>query len=52
MRRRCQALPGGRRDSLPVGLQVVGQRWRDDTVLRIGRAVELTNPDSSRRPAL
>jgi len=27
---------------LPIGLQVVGRRWREDTVLRIARAVELT----------
>ena len=25
---------------LPIGLQVVGRRWRDDTVLRVARAVE------------
>ncbi|MET0145442.1 MAG: amidase [Ilumatobacteraceae bacterium] len=29
---------------LPIGLQVVGRRWREDTVLRIARAVELTSP--------
>lgn len=29
---------------LPIGLQVVGRRWREDTVLRIARAVEITNP--------
>jgi amidase/aspartyl-tRNA(Asn)/glutamyl-tRNA(Gln) amidotransferase subunit A len=28
---------------LPIGLQVVGRRWREDTVLRIARAVELTS---------
>ena len=28
---------------LPIGLQVVGRRWRDDVVLDIARAVEL-NP--------
>ena len=27
---------------LPIGLQVVGRRWREDTVLKIARAVELT----------
>jgi Asp-tRNA(Asn)/Glu-tRNA(Gln) amidotransferase A subunit family amidase len=27
---------------LPIGLQAVGRRWRDDVVLEIGRAVELT----------
>lgn len=29
---------------LPIGLQVVGRRWHEDDVLRIGRAVELTSP--------
>ena len=28
---------------LPIGLQVVGRRWREDTVLRVARAVELTS---------
>jgi Asp-tRNA(Asn)/Glu-tRNA(Gln) amidotransferase A subunit family amidase len=35
-----------RRDSdagLPIGMQVVGRRWRDDVVLEIAHAVEL-NP--------
>jgi Asp-tRNA(Asn)/Glu-tRNA(Gln) amidotransferase A subunit family amidase len=27
---------------LPIGMQIVGRRWRDDTVLQIARAVELT----------
>ena len=27
---------------LPIGLQIVGRRWREDTVLRIARAVEAT----------
>ena len=29
---------------LPIGLQIVGRRWREDTVLRIARAVEVTSP--------
>jgi Asp-tRNA(Asn)/Glu-tRNA(Gln) amidotransferase A subunit family amidase len=29
-------------DGLPIGLQIVGRRWREDTVLTIARAVELT----------
>ena len=38
-------------DGLPIGLQIVGRRWREDTVLRIGRAVEMALPDASgRRP--
>ena len=28
---------------LPIGLQVVGRRWREDVVLEVARAVEL-NP--------
>lgn len=32
-------------DGLPVGLQIVGPRWREDVVLRIGGAVE----DAQRR---
>jgi len=36
---------------LPIGLQVVGRRWREDEVLRIGRAVELALPEvTARRP--
>jgi Asp-tRNA(Asn)/Glu-tRNA(Gln) amidotransferase A subunit family amidase len=36
---------------VPIGLQIVGQRWREDTVLRIGRAVELALPAvTGRRP--
>jgi Asp-tRNA(Asn)/Glu-tRNA(Gln) amidotransferase A subunit family amidase len=33
---------------LPIGLQIVGRRWHEDTVLRIARAVELTNPPLTR----
>ena len=29
---------------LPIGLQVVGRRWREDIVLRVARAVEVTSP--------
>jgi Asp-tRNA(Asn)/Glu-tRNA(Gln) amidotransferase A subunit family amidase len=33
---------------LPIGLQVVGRRWREDTVLRVARAVEhVTNSAAS-----
>jgi Asp-tRNA(Asn)/Glu-tRNA(Gln) amidotransferase A subunit family amidase len=38
---------------LPIGLQIVGHRWREDTVLQIGRAVELALPDvTGRRPPI
>ena len=40
-------------EGLPIGLQIVGQRWREDTVLRIGRAVELALPATvGRRPPI
>jgi Asp-tRNA(Asn)/Glu-tRNA(Gln) amidotransferase A subunit family amidase len=39
-------------DGMPVGLQVVGRRWREDTVLRIGRAIELALPEARRRPPI
>jgi Asp-tRNA(Asn)/Glu-tRNA(Gln) amidotransferase A subunit family amidase len=49
----CPALsvPCGWDDQgLPVGVQVVGRRWREDTVLRIGRAVEAAQPPRRRPP--
>jgi Asp-tRNA(Asn)/Glu-tRNA(Gln) amidotransferase A subunit family amidase len=51
----CPALSvpcGWDTDALPIGLQVVGRRWREDTVLQIGRAVELAIPDANRRPPI
>ena len=38
--------------ALPIGLQVVGRRWREDTVLQIGRAVEMAIPGATRRPPI
>jgi Asp-tRNA(Asn)/Glu-tRNA(Gln) amidotransferase A subunit family amidase len=37
---------------LPIGVQIVGRRWRDDSVLCIGRALELARPWAARRPPL
>ena len=38
---------------VPIGLQIVGHRWREDTVLQVGRAVEVALPDvSARRPPI
>jgi amidase/aspartyl-tRNA(Asn)/glutamyl-tRNA(Gln) amidotransferase subunit A len=39
-------------DGMPVGLQIVGPRWREDVVLKIGRAVELAVPEAARRPPI
>ena len=41
------SVPAGFTDDdppLPVGLQVVGRRWDEESVLSISRAVELRNP--------
>ncbi len=51
----CPALSvpcGWDSDGMPIGLQIVGRRWREDTVLRIGRAVEVALPGALRRPAI
>jgi Asp-tRNA(Asn)/Glu-tRNA(Gln) amidotransferase A subunit family amidase len=51
----CPALSvpcGWDAESLPIGLQVVGRRWREDAVLQVGRAVELAIPDAIRRPPI
>ena len=37
---------------LPIGVQIVGRRWQDDAVLRIGRGLEVTRPWAGRRPPL
>jgi Asp-tRNA(Asn)/Glu-tRNA(Gln) amidotransferase A subunit family amidase len=38
---------------VPIGLQIVGHRWREDTVLNIGRAVERVMPQMfARRPPI
>ena len=38
---------------MPIGAQIVGLRWREDSVLQIGRAIELALPHTvRRRPSL
>ena len=39
-------------DGLPVGLQIVGRRHADATVLRVAAAFEAAHPWAGRRPAL
>jgi Asp-tRNA(Asn)/Glu-tRNA(Gln) amidotransferase A subunit family amidase len=39
-------------EGLPVGLQIVGRRFGDATVLRAGAAFEMARPWTHRRPAL
>jgi Asp-tRNA(Asn)/Glu-tRNA(Gln) amidotransferase A subunit family amidase len=49
----CPALsvPAGWTESgLPIGLQIVARRYRDDQVLRIGAALERQRPWADRRP--
>jgi Asp-tRNA(Asn)/Glu-tRNA(Gln) amidotransferase A subunit family amidase len=49
----CGAHGAGPHEGLPIGLQVVGRRWREDTVLRVGRAVETALPQwGARRPPI
>jgi len=43
---------GFTRDGLPVGLQIVGRRLADATVLRAAAAFEAIAPWSDRRPPL
>jgi aspartyl-tRNA(Asn)/glutamyl-tRNA(Gln) amidotransferase subunit A len=38
------------RDGLPVGVQVVGQRFDDIGVMRLSRALEILRPDQRAWP--
>ena len=49
----CPALSvpsGWSSDGLPIGLQIVARRYRDDEALRIGAALERVRPWAERRP--
>jgi len=51
----CPALSvpaGWTKGGLPVGLQIVGPRWRDDIVLQIGAALERVQPWAEKRPPI
>lgn len=49
----CGAHGPGPHEGLPIGLQIVGRRWREDTVLRVGRAVEVAMPQwAARHPVI
>ena len=51
----CPALsvPAGWTESgLPIGLQIVAERYRDDQALRIGAALERQRPWADRRPPI
>ncbi len=37
-------------EELPVGMQIVARRYRDDVALQIGAAVERVRPWAARRP--
>ncbi|MFM9124290.1 MAG: carboxymuconolactone decarboxylase family protein [Actinomycetota bacterium] len=47
-----RAIAGWSDEGLPVGLQIVARKHRDDEALRIGRAVERVRPWADRRPPL
>ncbi len=48
----CSVACGFTRAGLPVGLQVVGPRHRDEVVLRAAHAYQLARPLTERRPPL
>jgi Asp-tRNA(Asn)/Glu-tRNA(Gln) amidotransferase A subunit family amidase len=49
----AMSVPAGwSKDGLPVGLQIVTRRYREDTALRIGRALEMQRPWADRRPPI
>jgi Asp-tRNA(Asn)/Glu-tRNA(Gln) amidotransferase A subunit family amidase len=51
----CPALSvpaGWSDDGLPIGLQIVARRYRDDEALRIGAALEAARPWADRRPSI
>ena len=51
----CPALSvpsGTTKDGLPTALQIVGRRYDDETVLRIGAALEEARPWAQRRPPI
>lgn len=51
----CPALSvpaGWTKEGLPVGLQIVARRWRDDTALEIGAALEAVRPWADKRPPI
>jgi aspartyl-tRNA(Asn)/glutamyl-tRNA(Gln) amidotransferase subunit A len=37
---------------LPIGLQIVGPRWRDDVILTIAKALEFARPCGHHRPPI
>ena len=51
----CPALSvpaGWSAEGLPIGLQIVARRYRDDEALRIGAALEQIRPWAERRPPI
>ena len=45
------SVPCGRDGALPIGLQVLGPQWREDTVLRVARTYELASGRSAEEVA-
>ncbi len=38
-------------ENLPIGLQIIGQKWREEHLLAIARLFEMSHPEFRRRPA-
>ena len=50
---RSRTVPAGwSGEGLPVGLQIVARRYRDDEALRIGAALERVRPWAEQRPPI
>jgi len=46
------SIPCGIQDGLPVGLQIMGPAFKEESVLNVAYALEKTNPLKGRKPAL
>lgn len=46
------SVPCGFRDGLPIGLQIMGRAFDEQTTLNVGYAIEQTNPLKGKKPSL
>ena len=48
----AMSVPGGFAEGLPVGMQIIGKPFAEETVLRVGYAYQQATDWHTRRPAL